>query len=943
MIAKPLLLTKISVPQKAVEHVPRPQLVESINKGVTKPLTLLSAPAGYGKTHLLIEWAEQTKLPTAWLTVDEEDNNSDRFFRYLIGALQPLIPKLEEKGMEFFLSGDENDLEIGLTLLINEFASQRMDTVLVLDDFHEIENPLIIKNIDFFLQNLPNNLHLIIATRAHTPFELTNLHSKGKMTILDKDDLRFSKDEIRKYLDCRGFYFPNEVIETIEQRTEGWITLLQLAATTSKNEADPQIFLSKLIGDQNFLVKFLAEEVLDQQPDDIRQFLLKSSILNKFCGDLCEAVINPSAQAGFGMAMINRIEARNLFITPLDEKHEWFTYHYIFADFLRHIQMENNPQEVPLLKKRAAMWFEKRHNLEEAFNYGFSSGDLQWTAELIERNIYTLIKEGEIPSLTRWIGSLPDEIIHQRPILALAYAWGLISTYQWDLAQYWVESVEQTNKVECISAHPKGSGKNYKEAQNKDPANSWNIQGGLAVCRSALAMMKGDLEDAAKYSSMTTAYLQEENPFVQSFLSLNSSLFFILGGDTQKAMRSLRTTIPIARRAGNLLVCIIALCLLSETQYLRGEISQAVATLKKARHIAEGTRGICPLTGLIDIEYGEILLERNELEDAAKYLERGRQTAGPSWSINNLDGMISLARLQQARNDSFGAQKIIDEAYQMTLSTESSQWDDVFVSSVAVRLALMRGDLTAAERWWVRGGFIDASQAIQLENYPYHVYEYLALTQSRFLLAKGKNLKNGAYYQQALNLLEDLLVEADHFHRIPSKIEILVLQALALNAMKKDGALDTLIQALAMAEPEGYRRIFIDEGTQLLELLNILLAKKSMADNNLPSHGFIQSIIGQIVSEHNASKKTSLPYIKEISEKIVIQNGLIGLEENLSIREVEILGLIAKGKSNKEIATQLYLSINTVKRHIYNIYRKLGVSKRNQAISRAKKLGLVPN
>jgi len=939
---RPLLRTKISVPRIMPEFVHRQRLTERIKRGVRGPVTLLAAPAGFGKTNLLIEWREETTLPVAWLNLDEEDNEISRFYSYLVGALQTLEPSLGEEGLDFIQSTRGSGLEVGLTLLINEISALPKEIALVLDDFQAIEDETLLQSIGFFIKHLPNNLHLLIASRNEPELDLVSLRAKGQMVELGVDDLRFTDKEIAQYFQqVIGIQLQTETLQALEQRTDGWVTALQMAAVSMRNQSDPTIFLANVQGDAHYLVDFLAEEVLDRQSEDIREFLLKTSILDTFNGSLCEAVVNPEAQPGYGSVMITRLEHAHLFITALDEKHEWFRYHPLFADFLRHIHSEINPEEIPGLQKRAALWYEENSNLDEAFQYALASGDMEWTADTIERNVLSMIKTGEIFAITRCIEKLPDEIIHQRPSLCLAYAWGLIAAYRLDLARYWLEDVQQSlGQYEDHINHALSSD-DSETSLKMDDSGLWNLRGGLAICQSTLALLSGDVEGAAEFSRQATSYLREENPFINSLLALDDSLYFVLSGDCPNAVESLRNTLRIARQANNLLVMIISTCQLADMLMLKGQLSQAWAVLQKAQYMATGPDGKpLPVIGLVDIEFGEILLERNSLDEARTYLERGTRLSQSLWSMSNLDGMVSLARLYQAQGDINGAKATIEEALSLAYSTESSQWDDTFIATVAVRLALERGDLTEAEHWWKKAGLPYLSGAIVLENYPYHIYEYLLLTQARFLLVRGQDIGSMDDLQRASKLLGSLLYEAERFQRVTSQIEILILQALVSYALGDEQAKNTLLQALALGEPEGYRQIYLDEGQRISGLLQQCQSARQVTGNDLPSLGFIEQLLEELPPVDGEQSIVPQVIVQQAVPTVVETDDR--LPASLSAREMEVLKLIAEGKSNQEISAELYLALNTVKRHAYNIYAKLDVRKRTQAVSKARHLGLLP-
>ncbi len=937
-----LLKTKISVPPLPREFVHRPRLTDRINQGVNGPLTLLAAPAGFGKTNLLIEWTKETSLPVAWLTIDSDDNDLSRFFRYLVGALQALEANLGEEALDLIQSSKGSGLEVGLTLLINELSTLPKDLILVLDDFHVLEDPLILKGIDFLLKHSPPNLHLMIASRSQPELDLAFLRAKGRVLDLGADDLRFTSEEVIRYFQqVIGLELPLETVKMLEERTDGWITSLQMAAISLKDEGDPTTLLANLQGKAHYLSDFLAEEVLDRQPGEIRQFLFRSSILETLTGPLCEAVVNPDAQPGYGTVMLNRLEHANLFITALDENHEWFRYHPLFADFLRQVQVEINPIEIPELHKRAAMWLEQNSNLDEAFRHALASRDMAWAAEMIERNVPAMINMGEMSALARWIGKLPEEITHKRTLLSIGYAWAMILTHRLDLAQYWLDdvlkSVEQLEK-QTGDAPTLGESGTIDETEKGQLSG---IRGGLALCQSYMAMLRGDMEQAAKFSRLAASYLPEENVYLRSFISLDDSISSVLSGDTQKTIESLRATVRIARQANNPLVMIIATCEVAVAQMTQGQLSKAWETLQKAQYLAISPDGKPhPLSRFIDTVLGEILFERDKLEEAHDDLERGCQAIQSIWYLGSLRGMTFLARLRQAQGDVSGAQDIIEEIAHMALRSDASQWDDALASGLAVRLAVQRGDLATAEQWWKKGRFPDLNTPIALENYPYHIFEYLLIAQARFLLVRGQETDRMRDVKQAAELLGTIMPEAERFQRVESQIQILILQAMAQFALGNERGTKILLRALELGEPEGFRRFYLDEGWRLLDLLRQCRATQEEAGSHLPSLAFIDSLL-EAIRPGGMEQETDQELIER---KVAPTTAHLedGLPISLSAREMEVLALIAEGKSNQEISAQLYLALNTVKRHAYNIYTKLEVKKRTHAVSRARQLGLIP-
>lgn len=933
----PLLSTKFAVPLISPEFIPRPRLVERLNEGARGPLTLLAAPAGFGKTSLLAEWARQSPLAIAWLTLDADDNDRSRFARYFVRALQTASPGLGEEALEYFLSLKTGGNEAALTLLINEIAALPVDLALVLNEYHLIEDPPVHRSLNYLLTHRPPNLHLVIASRTEPALDLAFLRAKGWVVEFGPADLRFTSEEVDQFLSqTMRLTLAPETVQALEARTEGWITGLQLAAISLRHRSDPLAVPASGPGQPRYLVDFLAGEVLSRQPEDLRQFLLRSAILDELSGPLCEAVVAPGAPPGYGNAMLDRLYRANLFLAPLDGQHAWYRYHRLFAEFLLQAETEACPDEVPELHRRAARWFEAQGRLDDAFRHALATGDPEWAASLIEPYGPALTGTGEADTLTRRIGQLPATVVRQRPALSLAYAWSLLMTFQLDAARLWLADVEQALA---------------------DPGFDWEgkarpSQAELAVCRSTLALFSGDMQAAAE---LLRAVLDEQpagHPLIASIADFDRGLYAILLGDTTQAIEALRAAARTARLANSPLTQVVSLCQMAEMQALQGQLSQALATLQKARLISEGPGGRpLPISGIVDSTTGEILRERDQLKEARLALERGIRLTQNWWLLSGLSGKIALARVLQSQGDPDGAQALLSEASHLALSGESSQWDEVLVSACGARLALQRGDLAAAAQWWQKSGFLDAPGALDRETYPYHVYEYLLLTEARYRYALGQDTGAERELHHSLELLQSVLPEVEQFRRVTSEIEIRALQALVLYELgEAEQAVQRLASALALGEPEGYRRIFLDEGRTMAALLARCRARKPQAGIYLPSPGYVQSLLEAAQREAGVAAPEALAAIpeplgpaapgKEPTEPVAARTP-DGLPVSLSAREVEVLRLIAEGRSNQEISAELFLALNTVKRHAYNIFAKLEVKNRTQAVTRARQLGLI--
>jgi LuxR family maltose regulon positive regulatory protein len=549
-----------------------------------------------------------------------------------------------------------------------------------------------------------------------------------------------------------------------------------------------------------------------------------------------------------------------------------------------------------------------------------------------------MMKTGEITALNQFMEKLPEEVLHRHPYLSLAYAWSLIAARQLQLARYWLDEVRMwLGRFEKQTAATQNSSRPAMGDGIEDDRLQF-VRAGLAICHSSLAMLSGDMEQAAEFYQQASDVLPEENVYAQSLIALDSSMSAILSGDTQKAIEALRGAMRIARQANNPFVLVIATGALADMQAQQGQLSKAWETLQRAKVLVQGPDGNpLPLAGLLDISLGDILLEQDLLEEAREYLERGCQVTQSMWYLGSLNGMISLTRLRQATGDIAGSQSALAEAERMAVSAEADEWDDAAVAATAVRLALLRDDLSEAELWWKKGGLPDLSITIAIDEYPYHIYEYLLLTQARFLMVKGQDTKNQHDLQQAAELLRTTLPAAERYQRVTSQIEMLILLAMAQSALGEDGAHKTLLRAMALGEPEGYRRLYLDEGWRLSALLRQCRSEQQESGSYFPSLAFIDSLLEDI-QRAGTSRKLAAQAVKVGPATARLEDGF---PICLSARELEVLKSIAEGKSNQDISNEFYLALNTVKRHAYNIFAKLEVSNRTQAVMKARQVGLI--
>lgn len=951
----PLIKTKLLVPELRPGFVHRPRLTAILDKGMLHPLTLVSAPAGFGKTTLLAEWASQRRAPLAWLTVGPEDNDVLRFYVYLIGALRSLHPQVGEETLSLLQNNRPETLEAGLTFLINDLSTVEEEFVLVLDEFHHIQEPSVYRSLRFLLGHLPPALNLMIATRSDLPFSYTRLRAKGDLVEIRADDLRFTKAEIAEFLKgTMHMEVAERELEILEEHTEGWITGLQLAAISLRSQPDIPGFLARAPGNAQLVMDFLLDEVFRQQPQEVQQFLLRTSILETICAPLSEAVMQ-AEKAGPGKAMLERLDRENLFMIALDEGRQWFRYHPIFSSFLRYQLDQTKREEISELHRRASSWYAGYGDLEAAIKHALWAGDNEGAADLIEDNFDRLLQEGLVLTLAKWIRNLPDMIGETRPHLCLAVAWSYLSTLDLDRAKYWAEAAAaQAQKQIAAGAVPGAPAGRETRKQSE-------LLGQAAVYRALLATLQGNSQLTLKFMREALDSLPEEDLFWRSFVIFDQAILHFLSGDTPQTVRSLMEAIQAAGRSGNLFLKTVATCQLGEVQAIQGQLSRALSTYQQVAPIAKDPHGApLPLAGTIYMGVGEILRERNQFSEAEASLELGIKLSRLWIPPGAIDGYISLARLRNSLGDQAGARRLLAKAGRLAELTEASDWDDMLVALQTTRLLLQQNDLPSAIQYAHLQGLLNDQHEVVIVERPAFLGEQLKILQARFWLAFGLQEGPGAstslagssalYLARAVENLHSLRCQVESGQHFGYLIEMLVLLALAEQGLGNlPEAYEALRQAFVLAETEGYIRIFVDEGAPMRSLLAGFRAQSRWEEKQRwqayldqlaaawgpPEPG--AEAVGAAFIEGDLP--TTPKAIHPTPPAMVDRQDLI---EPLTRREEEVLRLIASGHSNREIALRLCIELNTVKRHASNVYAKLGVKKRTQAVTLARRLGILP-
>ena len=931
----PLLATKLYIPQPRPNFVPRPRLTQRLNQGVTRKLTLISAPAGFGKTTLLGEWIPHNERRVAWLSLEEGDNDPTRFWAYFVAALRTLHTGLGDDALSLLYAQQPQPLPIEsvLTVLVNEIAAFPDEFALVLDDYHAIESQAIHNALSFLLDHLPVNAHLVIATRAEPPLPLARLRIRGELTELRATDLRFTLEETAAFLnEMMGLGLSAKDVAALEARTEGWIASLQ-AAGLSMQGRDPERvsdFIQAFTGSHRYILDYLAEEVLHQQPESIQTFLMETAVLDRLTGESCNAVTSQDD----GQAVLEGLEEANLFILPLDDRRRWYRYHHLFADFLRdrldHVQGDRLPE----LHRRAARWYEGEGLIAEAVGHALVAGDFELAANLMERIAGNLFARGELATLLGWLNALPEVEVRARPRLGLTHVWALLFNGQLDAAESRLADVERV-----FAAGEKGSTapSTFGEAEmpvlveREEPALSQEMLGEAVAVRSLVACWRGEVSRAVELSRQALKYVPEGDLFLRGLMAVNIALnladTYGSIADVEEASLALGEAARINQETGSVYAALPTLALLAELQVARGQLHQAAETLRQALHLeAERGKGPMLFTGVASISLGTVLYEWNDMDGAARYLKEGIDPEEGKDAAALSTGYISLARVSQAQGDIDGALSMIEKADQLARRS-NMVWALSQVQAAKARLwqSPAGANLGAAAHWAQECG-LDVGDEIGYRR------EGAYFTLARVLIALGREQPDGSHLRKALGLLEWLEEMTEGAGLAGSVIEILALKALALNAQGDTAqATSVLERALALAEPEGYIRLFVDEGAPMAALLSKILAQPRVVRDEGKRKGYqaaSRDYVSKLLGAFGEGARLTAP----VAQPLV---------ESLTERELEVLRLIAAGLSNQEIAQELIITVGTVKRHVHNIYGKLGVQNRIQAAARANQLNLL--
>jgi LuxR family transcriptional regulator, maltose regulon positive regulatory protein len=971
----PFVTSKLTIPPTRPNPVARPRLFEQLNTGLQRPLTLIAAPAGSGKTTLLSEWLssgfkvlssefdqyEQLKTQTlrghpklktsaAWVSLDPGDNDPARFWSYIVRAIQTVHAGFGDELLTLLQSLQSPSSDSIATALVAELAAIPPELVLALDDYHVIDTPAIHATLAFLLDHLPSHVHLVIISRKNPPLPLSRLRVRGQLTEIRADALRFTGDESATFLTERmGLRLDKADVAILEQRTEGWIAGLQLAALSMRNCADIPGFIAAFSGSNRYILDYLADEVFQRQPEPVLTFLLHTCILDRLCGELCDSlftlddlrltieepqpeIANRQSKSINSQEMLEHLEQANLFIIPLDEERRWYRYHHLFAAVLRRRLQASRPELIAVLHRQAAAWYEQQGLADPAIRHALEGQDVDGAARLIEQVAQTAIIHGEVVTARGWLERLPDAVVRARPRLSVVFAQVLGLNGQIDAAEARLADAERAIRSIAYVA-------NADSVLQRRPVALPDamLDGEIALLRAMFANARWDVMRARIMARWALAQLPADHP-LRGLAYLYLGVAEWLNGELNDAVSIFREGRRCCQATGDRYIEPTMLAHVAQIRLLEGRLREAIDRYQQRLALTEASGGRLGVPDdILCVGLGALLYERNDLDAATHFVEQGLALAkqyddAPVTSA----GLITLARVRQAQGDAEGAGAVMYAAMSFIEQRQMrSLWIARPVAAYLARFWLRQGDVAIAARL-ARSSDTTAGGVLGQPPQPEHPVvprENAQIALARVLLAQGQP-------DDALALLERLIPSAESGGRMGHVLEMWIVQALAWRAC---GAPDTahaaLALALAFAAPEGYLRSFVDEGAPMFELLReaqargvepeyvaTLLTAFPKRDPETRRQG--DQEIG-IWPDAHGSFSPSLPVS-------------VSLVEPLSEREQEVLRLIAEGKSNTEIAQELVIGVSTVKTHINHIFSKLNATSRILAVARARELRLIP-
>lgn len=896
------LTTKLYIPPLRRTLVERPWLLDQLNEGLKGKLTLVSAPAGFGKTSIVTMWHQQSEIPLAWISLDAEDNEPTRFLSYLVAGLRAVNENLVQETTNLLQIVPAPPIKVILTSLINEISAQEFEFVLALDDYHLIHEHQIHDALSFFIERLPPHAHALITTRSDPPFPLSRLRARGELKELRAADLRFGEAEVATFLnDVMNLDLRSDDVAVLMERTEGWITGLQLSALSLQGKDDKSEFIKSFAGDNRFVLGYLLEEVLHVQSDQVQNFLLLTSVLGRFNAELCNALtLNDD-----GHRIIEYLHRSNLFLIPLDNKNNWFRYHHLFADLLRVKLKQQRSSIVKELQTKASLWCEENDLLEEAIGYALETEDWDRALNLIEPIGYSLFSVARFDRLKLWAESIPETAFKTHPMVCYWFVLPLIYKEEFDEAERYLKMIE--------TAEP-------EELRLSLLSSVWSSRCYISIARA-------DLEKSLDYSARSLDLLHPENT-VQHVITKHAIVATsLLVGDMKEIEQKTLDALPIYRQHNHVLFEVWGMIFLGYVRAMQGHLRTGADTLhatikfinEKAPNRYEPL--ILPHSFLCDI-YREL----NDVENATFHLNEALKIIDKTGRESDIilvpDSLKSLALMLEMIDDP-GKENVLIESGMNRMKKCGNEVFVLQLHALNALLYLRRGDMNLANSWGESCGLTPNDRPTYLRELEY-------LTFARWLIATDRS-------DQALPLLARMEEAAEEGARQRIVLDTLILKVVAhASSGNEKRALDALEEALMLAEPGGYVRSFIDEGETMSKLLI-----ESLKQNGKRWETERPELLHYVIRLNEAFA----PIASYRPQKQKVAGDDLPwwyVNDPLSERELEVMQLVAQGLSNHEIGNKIFISPGTVKRHLSNIYQKLDVHSRVQAIDLARKFQLIP-
>jgi LuxR family maltose regulon positive regulatory protein len=886
-MSRPLLKTKLFIPSLVSGFVARPSLSAELDAGLDKRLSLVAAPAGFGKTTFISSWVRNIEYPVVWISLDEADNDPAVFWAYVVTGFQRALSD-DGSNMGQITTDQLTPTKTTLTHLINSLAENKGKVILVLDDYHLISNPHIHEDLTFLIDNQPLSLHIVLITRADPPLPISRLRGRGLLTELRATDLRFTNEETTTFFNrIMGLELAPADIATLEERTEGWAIGLQLAAISMQGRQNISEFVDAFSGGHHYVLEYLTDEIVGKLSKARRVFLLKTSILRRMCGPLCDYILDTNDSS----EVLADLQRENLFITSLDDEYYWYRYNHLFVDLLGNIlRKEFSQDEIFALHRKASQWHQENGFHRDAIEHAMLAQDFEWAAGLMEKAASATMIDGRLTTLLRWVDSLPESLLGIRPRLRFYKAWALSLSGQPQTAETIL--LDAKSSLDCLPDSP----------------DNLALRGELAALLTGIITYTNDPQRILQEAEEALTYLPEDSIIPHARVRIAQGTAYAYSDEFEGAIQLYQQARDLALRAKNPFLAAAAIEMIAGVQIFHlGQLHKAQRNLQQILALGKTQDGTyLAFTGTAHILLAETNLEWNNLEVASRYLAKGfelLQQGGIGYCLTH--AYCTKARLMLSKGKIENANKALQSANQ---ATQTSPLMHILVHNIScqVKLALYLGDNQTASKW------AEGEKSVLPDNLPIYLQEVLQISKARVYYAQGA-------LDNSIEILDRILPHTEASGRLAHATEICLLKAIVFQEQGKSAAaIESLERSLSLSIPESYTRLYLEAGSPAKILLQ-----------SAKSKGIYPEYVHKILTSFDTQTAlTKLP--KRIAHL-----------DRLTERECEILTLISVGYSNQQIANELVITLNTVKKHVSNIYDKLGVKNRAQAIAKGRELEII--